>query len=136
MKSKLVWMLLVSCLWLTACQPAEAICDEDTIRYVDSVDQLPPLTESADGSRPSPGEIEIKGKLTHFDDVISGPLCNNHLSGKVYITCDLEIVAWDTAPNFLDGCDFQVEPGSEITVASHNNAVYYKGCGSCHISNP
>lgn len=131
MKLKFVLIFIVSVFGLTACQPAEPICDEDTIRYVDSALQLPTLPSSP---QKNPGEIEIKGKMISFDDIVSGPLCNNHLSGKVYITCDVEIVAWETAPNFFDGCDFFVEPGSQVYVASHDNTVYYKGCDSCHTS--
>ena len=134
MNSKYILILLLCMVGLTACQPVEPICIEDSIRYVDSVQQLPPLTAPPADSEKSQIPIEIKGKTILVDDVISGPLCNNHLSGKVYITCDLDIVAWKAAPNFLDGCDFEVEPGSEVYVASHNNAVYYKGCDSCHKS--
>lgn len=135
MKSKWFLIFLLLCVMgVTACKPTEPVCNEESIQYVDSVKQLQALEESIKASQNGPKEIEIKGKKILFDQVITGPLCNNHLSGKVYITCDLEIISWTVAPNFLDGCDFLVDPGSEVYVASHNNAIYYRGCNSCHKS--
>jgi len=78
--------------------------------------------------------VEVDGKSITFDQVIHGPLCNNDLSGKVYVACDLQIASWEEAPNFLDGCNFEVEEGTVIYVASHNNTPYYKGCVACHAS--
>lgn len=122
-----IWILLVLIL-LAGCQPAEPVCPEGSVELVDAAGLIAQAASSA-----GPGEVEIKRKLVAFDQVIHGPLCNNDLSGKVYIACDLEIAKWEEVPNFFDGCDFNVEEGAVITVASHNNTVYYKGCASCHV---
>jgi len=122
------WMLMVLVL-LAGCQAAEPPCPEGAVQYLDAAAlQALPQAEAMGGT------LEVDGSQAAFDQVIHGALCNAHLAGKVYIACDIQIAAWQDAPNFLDGCDFMVEEGSEITVAAHNNAVYFKGCGSCHAS--
>lgn len=122
---------LCACL-LTACS-SEPVCEPGTIQYYDSVEEVINAGQSLPAAPTESGEVMIKGKMVKFDQVIHGPLCNNVLRGKVYIACDVAIVKWDEAPNFFDGCSFEVEPGAEITVASHNNTVYYNGCDSCHV---
>lgn len=115
---------------LAGCQAAPQVCGEGDLRYTAAADlQTLPVAISQEAA-----EIEIAGKLVAFEQVVHGPLCNNRLSGKVYVACDIEIAPWEKAPNFLEGCDFSVEEGSVITVAAHNNAPYYKGCVSCHAS--
>lgn len=123
-----IWILLALII-LAGCQPAEPVCPEGSITLVDAAGLIAQPAAALSG----PEEVEIRGKLVTFDQVIHGPLCNNDLSGKVYIACDLEIAKWQDAPNFLDGCDFKVEEGSVIYVAAHNNTPYYKGCASCHV---
>jgi hypothetical protein len=75
--------------------------------------------------------VEINGKMKQVDMHIEGPLCNNHLKGRVYIACGLQIPEWEEISNFLEACDFTVEPDSVIYVGSHNDTPFYKGC-SCH----
>lgn len=124
------WIALVLIL-LGGCQPAEPVCAPGIIEYTDPAE----LIALPASSNPAlPGEVEIKGKMVQFDQVVHGPLCNNDLAGKVYLACDLQVASWDTAPNFLDGCDFNIEEGTVVYVASHNNTAYYKGCESCHVS--
>jgi hypothetical protein len=53
---------------------------------------------------------------------------------KVYIACDIQIAKWQEKPTFLDGCDFEVSPGSVLYVAAHNNAPYFQGCDYCHLT--
>jgi len=123
------WGLVLVILLLAGCQAAAPACPEGAIQYTGAASlQALPISEAAAGT------VELQGKQAVFDQVVSGPLCNNNLAGTVYIGCDIQIAAWQDAPNFLDGCDFSVEEGSEITVAAHKNAVYYKGCASCHVS--
>lgn len=123
-----IWILLMLIL-LAGCQPAEPVCPEGTITFAEAADVIAQPAVEPSG----PEEVEIRGRLVSFDQVIHGPLCNNDLAGKVYIACDLEIAKWEEAPNFLDGCNFNVEEGSVIYVAAHNNTPYYKGCASCHV---
>ncbi len=68
-----------------------------------------------------------------MDRVIHGPLCNDRWSGVIYVACDAQIPAWDQdgRPEFFQGCDLSIAPGTTIYVAAHNNAAYYNGC-SCH----
>jgi len=130
--SRAILILLFSILFLSACQPASPTCPPDAISYQKSTTPFPQPTPAAGGSLPE--QIEINGKTMEFDQVIHGPLCNNTLSGKVYIACDIVIAEWKNKPNFLDGCNFVVEPDTVIYVAAHQNTAYYKGCASCHVS--
>ena len=119
-------------LCLAACQPSEPVCPEGSVTYQDRA--IPFEISAVESPAPARETIDINGKPMAFDQVIRGQLCNNHLSGTVYVDCDVVIYEWDTVSNFLDGCDFTVEPGSVIYVASHNNTAYYQGCSSCHQS--
>jgi hypothetical protein len=47
------------------------------------------------------------------------------------VACDLQIAAWGEEPTFLEDCNLNIEPGTIVYVAAHNDAPYYKGC-SCH----
>lgn len=125
------WVILGICsLLVVGCAQAEPVCPPDSVGL---------LAPDASGTalQPTslnPGEVEINGKPQEFDQVLHGPLCDAALAGNIYIACDVQVKAWTTAPNFLDGCPFNVAEGSEITVAAHNNEVYYKGCAACHTS--
>jgi hypothetical protein len=95
------------------------------------------LTPSELGGSPpsvttsSPAEIEIGGRMTRVDQVISGPLCSGRWKGTVYVTCDVKVLEWKEQPLFLKGCDLTIEPGTVVYVAAHHDAPYYNGC-SCH----
>jgi hypothetical protein len=65
------------------------------------------------------------------DKVVEGPLCNDVWSGTVYVSCNVQVVAWVEEPVFLKNCYLTIEPGTVVYVAYHNNAAYYNGC-SCH----
>lgn len=131
MKSKtLIIITFFAILLLTACMDARSLCSPGEIQYRERSNPF----SSLEGQTLNPQQVEIKGKMLDFDQVITGQLCNNHLDGTVYVGCDIEIYSWEKASNFLDGCDFSVEPGTIIYVASHNNTAYYKGCSSCHMS--
>jgi len=116
---------------LTTCQstppcPATQVAD------------LPPTTPTAinqidadSNSTELPVEIEIDKKKLQVDKVVTGPLCNDHWQGTIYVTCDVQVHEWVEQPLFLKDCDLTIEPGSVVYVASHNNAPYYNGC-SCH----
>jgi hypothetical protein len=128
------WVLIVA-LFLTACQPQEPYCAENDLTYLD-LSTWNPSDAEINTPGQSPVSIDVDGKTMQFDQVIHGPLCNNHLSGSVYIACDIGIPQWQGTPNFLDGCDLEIDQGSVITVAAHNNTPYYQGCDNCHKSKP
>ncbi len=73
----------------------------------------------------------IGGKEIQVDKVVSGPLCNDTWRGTVYVTCDVQVYAWEETPTFLKDCNLQVEPDTVVYVADHNDTAYYNGC-SCH----
>jgi len=123
-------MLALALLMILAvgCAPAEPMCPEGALTYLPADATGAALQAQISG----PAEIPIRGKTVAFAQVVSGALCDAALSGKVYIGCDVQVKAWDTAPNFLDGCHFVVDDGAVITVAAHNGEVFYKGCSACH----
>ncbi len=131
MKNKtLIIFTLLAILLLTACMDASSLCLPGEIQYKERSNPFPTL----ENKKLNPQPMEIKGKTMDFDYVVSGQLCNNHLEGTVYVGCDIEIYSWEESSTFLDGCDFIVNPGTIIYVASHNNTAYYKGCSSCHMT--
>ena len=129
------FVLLILALFMTACQPPAPYCSENELTYLDLSTQNSGNNKT-DLSEQSPVSLDVDGKMMQFDQVIHGPLCNNHLSGSVYIACDIQIPAWQDKPNFLDGCNLIVDPGSVVYVAAHNNAPYYQGCDYCHKTGP
>lgn len=134
MKKTIIFLLLPLFL-LSACQ--KETCPANSIQYVPDPSFLPKAAPPDDPKVvPSTELVQIGNKMIEVDRVIHGPLCNDTWGGTVYVACDLQIVEWDRdgAPNFLDGCELKVEPGTVVYVAAHNNAAYYKGCASCHTS--
>jgi hypothetical protein len=75
--------------------------------------------------------VEIGGKMINVDKIIEGPLCNDTWSGIVYVTCDVQVYAWEDQPTFLKNCDLKIDPETVVYVAYHNDTAYYNGC-SCH----
>ncbi len=75
--------------------------------------------------------MKIGGKEVQIDKVVEGPLCNDTWSGTVYVTCNVQVYPWAETPTFLQNCNLNVEPGTVVYVAYHNDTAYYKGC-SCH----
>lgn len=131
MKNKtLLIVTLMSIFLLSACMDAHSLCIPGEIQHRERSNPFPKLEDQTPASQ----QVEIKGKMLNFDQVVSGQLCNNHLEGTVYVGCDIEIYEWENTSNFLDQCDFTVAPNTIIYVASHNNSAYYKGCESCHMS--
>lgn len=123
--------LLLIVISLTGCQTNVSLCEPGSIIFRDRFEKF-----STDlDAHPTSQTIKIKKKMVRFDQVISGQLCNNSLKGTVYIGCDIEIYNWSETPNFLEDCNFKVEPGTVIYVASHNNSAFYRGCNSCHAKN-
>ncbi len=135
MRKVIILLSLLMVFLLSACQ-GEA-CPPDSIQYAPDPLHLPPSAAPVNGEdSPTIEWVKIGRKMVEVDRVIHGPLCNDTWSGTIYVACDIQIVEWDKdgAPNFLDGCELNVEPGTVVYVAAHNNAAYYKGCASCHSS--
>lgn len=78
-------------------------------------------------------EVDLGRMKIVADKVVSGPLCNDSWRGTVYVTCDARVAEWtdSVAPEFLKGCDLNIDPGTVVYVAAHYNTAYYEGC-SCH----
>ena len=131
MKNKALFIFtLLFMVLLCACMDARSLCTPGMITYRDRTNPFPSISEK----QLNPQQVEIKRKMMDFDHVVSGQLCNNLLEGLVYVGCDIEIYAWEGKSNFLDDCNFNVEPDAIIFVAAHNNTAYYKGCNSCHMT--
>jgi hypothetical protein len=75
--------------------------------------------------------VEIGGRQVPVDRIVSGPLCNDDWHGTVYVSCGVRVAEWYDNPFFLKDCQLNVEPGTVVYVAAHNDAAYYQGC-SCH----
>src|SRR5512139_942247 len=113
-------------LLLTACKEEPALAcppRTDEERFLSSLD----IQKRVPAGSPSPTEVEINGRMTRVDQVVSGPLCNGHWSGTVYVACNVQVAWWEEKPLFLKDCKLSIEPETIVYVA------YYKGC-SCHVS--
>ena len=133
-KILLVFLSLGLILTLSACERGKSVCPlEDTPRPTLVLADL--LLTPAPELDSSPVQVEIKGKMTLVDQMVNYPICNDHWSGVVYVTCDAQVAdaALDDEDNplFFLGCDLTIEPNTVVYVAAHNDSAYYKGC-SCH----
>ena len=119
---------------LAACQAAATVCptEEGTPQPTIDLAALMALSPTS-GPTPTPAAVEIGGKTITVDQIVSGPLCNDTWAGTVYVTCDVQVAPWekDETPLFFQNCNLEIEPGTIVYVADHNDAAYYKGC-SCH----
>ena len=126
MKLRLALILLSGFAFLLPACGAK--CPPERISYGNDLSLFPP-PGGADASNPT--TIEIKGKQIKIDRVVTGPVCNETWSGKLYVTCDIQIPAWERDPFFFQDCDFEVEEGTIVYVEAHHNKQYDEGC-SCH----
>ena len=78
-----------------------------------------------------PQLVEIKGREVRVDQVIRGTLCNDNWQGTIYVPCEIQILEWEENPTFLEKCELNIETGTVVYVAAHNDEPYYQGC-SCH----
>lgn len=116
--------ILPFCFLLGAC--TSSTCPPDTISYLTK-----PYPTERVGANLEEQRIEIGRQELLVDEVIAGDFCNDSLSGVVYVTCDIQIPAWEEEALFLQDCDLKIEDGTVIYVEAHGNQAYYKGC-SCH----
>ena len=131
------WTVMLAAFLLAAtaaCGPREPACPNslDPARFL-SDEEFALALEATPPPFASPVEVEIGRSKIMADKVVSGPLCNDTWSGTVYVTCDARVAEWsdEKAPEFLKGCNLEVEPGTVVYVAAHYNTAYYEGC-SCH----
>ena len=103
----------------------------ESIAYETDVENFPQINDEPLLPDPKPTAVEINGKMVLVDRVIEGALCNDKWSGTVYVACSLQVLAWEEEPLFLKDCQLDIESGTVVYVASHNDSPYYKGC-SCH----
>ena len=131
MRSYTGFFLLIF-LCLTGCQTTQTVCPTTTgtPQYIMvSPEDLQHASPAADTE---PLNVEINGKNLYVDKIIERPLCNDHWSGTIYVGCDVQVYEYlEEDPLFLEKCNLEIEPGTVVYVAYHNNAAYYKGC-SCH----
>lgn len=92
---------------------------------------LTPVPEKITG----PIKVEIGGKVMEVGKLVDYPLCNDHWSGIVYVSCQAQVanseIDEDDNPLFFKGCELNIELNTIVYVAAHNDTPYYKGC-SCH----
>ena len=125
-------LLLIIVLLVSSCQSKNTVCTAERGAPQQISDQAQvPLWTAAPGPAQTPTIVIISGKQVMVDKVVQGPLCNDAWHGMVYVDCDIQIAAWEETPTFLSDCDLEIEPGTVVYVAAHNDAAYYKGC-SCH----
>lgn len=121
---------------LLGCERYNKVCTKNykanktPVRLDDLISATPvPQTENTSIT------VEIKGKKIEVDKLVDYPLCNDNWRGIVYVGCEAQIAEAENDPNdnplFFRGCDLNIEPGTVVYVAAHNDTSYYKGC-SCH----
>ena len=120
-------LLTLPVLLAVSCQSSEPVCPPDSVTYFSDSSTATQLN-----SKPSaPNQVEINGKVIPVDRVVHGPLCNGKWGGTIYVACDVQITQWEEEPIFLQDCSLDIEPGTVVYVAAHNDEPYYNGC-SCH----
>ena len=135
-KISLLLLAIIFGLFLTACERTNTVCPSDegtpqpTLQLADLIKESPPALRTNGSTR-----VEIQGKLTEVDKVVDYPLCNDDWSGRIYVSCDVQVAESeldaDSNPLFLKGCNLNIAPNTIVYVAAHNDAAFYKGC-SCH----
>jgi hypothetical protein len=122
--------------FLAACQNTKTVCapvdrtpkPAYDLEILHSLTPVPRLISD-------PITVEINGKMKQVDKLVDYPICNDHWSGIVYVSCDAEVgtseIDVDENPLFFKDCQLTIEPDTIVYVADHNDTAYYKGC-SCH----
>jgi hypothetical protein len=116
-------ILLVSFV-ITAC--TKSTCPPDTVGYI-----APPYPTEEMNQISKSQKIQIGREEVRVDEVISGDVCNDSWSGTVYVTCDIQIPAWEEEELFFQDCELQIDEGTVVYVEAHGDQPYYQGC-SCH----
>lgn len=129
MKSGLLTILSILVLFLAGCQRTVQVClpVTGTPQYL----TLPPDELATPTPAPGALQVEIGRKSMQVDRVVEGALCNDTWHGVVYVACNVQVYPWEDQPTFLKNCNLNIDEGTVVYVAYHNNAAYYNGC-SCH----
>ena len=125
MKSVFVIVVFLASSFLAACKTPPK-CPPDTVSYLS-----PPFSPEYTEAISQPQKVKIGRQEIVVDEVISGEVCNDSWSGVVYVTCEIQIPAWEEEALFFQDCDLNIEEGTVVYVEAHDNQPYYKGC-SCH----
>jgi hypothetical protein len=115
--------LILIAITLAACGSS---CPPETVTYME-----PPFPGEEMDTGSQPEVVLIKGKDVLVDEVITGPACNDTWRGTVYLTCDIQIPAWERDPFFFQDCDLEIDEEAVVYVQAHRDKSYNKGC-SCH----
>jgi hypothetical protein len=124
MKPAQITLIILLGLLLVAC--VGSTCPPDTVSYLSAPYPAEDLELLA-----QPQAVDIGGQEIMVDEVITGPVCNDSWSGTVYVTCDIQIPAWEKDAFFFQDCDLDIEEGAVVYVEAHRDQPYYEGC-SCH----
>ena len=124
--------LFLALIFLTGCGKHASVCPLGTgtpIYLTVPPEELPTPTS---GPSLAPIVMKIGVRTITVNKVVEGPLCNDTWSGTVYVACNVQVYPWEESPNFLQNCNLNIEPGTVVYVAHHNDMAYYNGCSSCH----
>ncbi len=125
MKTKFTTLLILAGLLLAGC--ISSSCPPDSVTYLN-----PPYPTEVTNESPQSQIIEIKGDQVMVDQVIRGDVCNDTWRGVVYVTCDIQVPAWEKDPFFFQDCDLEIDEGAVVYVEAHKDESYDDGCSSCH----
>lgn len=129
------FIVVFTTLILSGCQRKNNVCppDEGTPQpkpaLIYLIDQPPPDPQI------EPITAQIGGKKIPVDKLVDYPICNDKWSGTVYVSCSAQVAEAESDaednPQFFKDCNLEIDPGTVVYVAAHNDTAYYKGC-SCH----
>jgi len=125
MKFQTRLILLSIPLILAACG-MKSVCPDGAVTYL-----TPPYPTAVSDLSHHPQLIEINGQEVEVDRVISGPVCNDTWEGTIYLTCDVQVPAWEEDPFFWQDCNLNIDDNTIIYVEAHKDQEYNGGC-SCH----
>jgi hypothetical protein len=129
MKNGYMFIIALLALTLAGCKSS---CPSGSVTYLADASLFPAFNEENEAAFPlSPEQIELKGESVMVDRIISGPVCNDHWYGTVYVTCDIQVPAWEQDPFFWQDCDLDIDEGTVVYVQAHKDKSYDNGC-SCH----
>jgi hypothetical protein len=117
---------------ISACQPPPPACPTESITYLNKSDYPANAVLPEENSpAPKPEQVQINGKTRLVDKVVRGALCDDSWRGTIYVPCQIQIYEWEEEADFLQHCNLNIDPGTVVYVAAHNDEPYYQGC-SCH----
>lgn len=124
MKPSQITIIILLGLLLVACM--RSTCPPDAVSYIS-----PPYPVENLELIAQPQVMEIGGQEIMVDEVITGPVCNDTWSGTIYVTCDIQVPAWEKDAFFFQDCNLDIKESAVVYVEAHRNQPYLEGC-SCH----